>query len=106
MKQPPGGDLFDQLPDARERERIEPLVEGAGFRLERIVSRGQASPEGFWYDQPEDEWVAGQLLQLATLGFDTAPRLEQQGNGHHRDYAENRQKHGGGSHGAAVLRAC
>jgi len=28
-----------------------------GPRVERIVSRGQASPPGFWYDQEEDEWV-------------------------------------------------
>jgi cupin 2 domain-containing protein len=26
-------------------------------RIERIVSVGHASPEGFWYDQNEDEWV-------------------------------------------------
>ena len=33
------------------------LVAGRGVRLERIVSSGQASPEGFWYDQLEAEWV-------------------------------------------------
>jgi cupin 2 domain-containing protein len=26
-------------------------------RIERIVSRGHASPPGFWYDQPEHEFV-------------------------------------------------
>jgi cupin 2 domain-containing protein len=26
-------------------------------RIERIVSSGQASPPGFWYDQPDDEFV-------------------------------------------------
>ena len=26
-------------------------------RIERIISHGQASPEGSWYDQDEDEWV-------------------------------------------------
>lgn len=25
--------------------------------MERIVSTGQASPPGFWYDQAEGEWV-------------------------------------------------
>ena len=25
--------------------------------MERIVSRGHASPDGFWYDQDENEWV-------------------------------------------------
>ncbi|WP_305041990.1 cupin domain-containing protein [Geoalkalibacter sp.] len=26
-------------------------------RIERIVSRGHASPEGFWYDQAQNEFV-------------------------------------------------
>ncbi len=29
----------------------------AGVRIERIVSRGHATPEGSWYDQDHDEWV-------------------------------------------------
>ena len=29
-----------------------------GPRIERIVSEGHVSPEGFWYDQDEPEWVA------------------------------------------------
>ena len=33
------------------------LVEKAGVRIERIVSTGQASPLGFWCDQPDDELV-------------------------------------------------
>lgn len=33
------------------------LFEKAGVKIERIASHGQASPEGFWYDQPQDEWV-------------------------------------------------
>ena len=27
------------------------------MRIERIVSQGHASPEGFWYDQDQHEWV-------------------------------------------------
>lgn len=38
-------------------ERFEPLVTRPGLRIERILSTGQASPEGFWYDQAEDEFV-------------------------------------------------
>lgn len=33
------------------------LTEVAGGRVEVIVSSGHASPEGFVYDQHEDEWV-------------------------------------------------
>jgi len=38
-------------------ERLEALAAGRGVRVERIVSRGHASPEGFWYDQETEEWV-------------------------------------------------
>ena len=41
------------LPD----EVVDLLVERSGLRIERIVSTGQATPEGQWYDQDTDEWV-------------------------------------------------
>lgn len=40
-----------------EDERFDTLFAGATTRIERIVSWGQASPPGFWYDQEEGEWV-------------------------------------------------
>ena len=50
--------LFRDLPAGPEaRERIECLLDRPGLRVERIVSSGQASPPGFWYDQAEHEWV-------------------------------------------------
>jgi cupin 2 domain-containing protein len=49
--------LLQNLPDASAEEVIETLLESGPVRIERIVSHGQASPEGFWYDQEEDEWV-------------------------------------------------
>ena len=33
------------------------LLETPRVRIERIVSTGQASPPGFWYDQDRAEWV-------------------------------------------------
>jgi cupin 2 domain-containing protein len=52
------GNLFDSLPPASlEEEVFETLAEVAGARIERIVSSGQRSPEGFWYDQGRDELV-------------------------------------------------
>ena len=36
---------------------MEDLVDDGSVRIERIVSKGHASPEGFWYDQEDDEWV-------------------------------------------------
>ena len=40
-----------------EQEIIEKLLTHAHFTLERIVSTGQATPTGQWYDQGQDEWV-------------------------------------------------
>lgn len=51
------GNIFADLSGKRAEERIDALLSAPGLRIERIVSTGQASPEGFWYDQPEDEWV-------------------------------------------------
>ena len=49
--------LLEEQPSARETEVSELLLRANGIRVERIVSVGQASPEGFWYDQGEAEWV-------------------------------------------------
>lgn len=40
-----------------KEELIETIFQTSGFRIERIVSNGQSSAEGFWYDQEENEWV-------------------------------------------------
>lgn len=42
---------------AAEVERVDAIVRSRACRVERIVSRGQVSPPGFWYDQDENEWV-------------------------------------------------
>ena len=49
--------LLHNLPDARTGEIVERLAGGNAARIERIVSHGQASPDGFWYDQDEAEFV-------------------------------------------------
>ena len=49
--------VLDDLPDARAGEVTETLLAAPEMRIERIVSLGQASPPGFWYDQEEAEWV-------------------------------------------------
>ena len=56
MKYPPRN-LFQNLPVALNQESIETLIDQNAIRIERIVSRGQHSPAGFWYDQDEHEWV-------------------------------------------------
>ena len=49
--------LFLDLPDAVREEGTDVLASSDQVRIERIVSRGQKSPPGFWYDQEWDEWV-------------------------------------------------
>jgi len=51
------GNLFAGAPARLEEEEIAPLAAWRGGRIERIVSTGQASPPGFWYDQDGSEWV-------------------------------------------------
>ena len=68
------GNLFAPPATAVADEQFETLLTRPGLRIERIVSNGQASPPGFWYEQPEDEWVV--LLQgSAELGFADGARL-------------------------------
>ena len=49
--------LFDEIPSKISDELITVLAESNGVKIERIVSDGHASPEGFWYDQDQNEWV-------------------------------------------------
>jgi cupin 2 domain-containing protein len=60
--------LFAPLPEARAGEAVSVLCAVPGLRIVRIVSRGQASPPGFWYDQAETEWVL-LLAGVAELRF-------------------------------------
>jgi cupin 2 domain-containing protein len=45
------------------------LQAGDGVRIERIVSTGHRSPDGFWYDQDQHEWVVV-LKGAAKLEFE------------------------------------
>lgn len=71
----PQGNFFAGLPTAAEMpaalaagERFESLLQRPGLRIERIVSTGQASPPGFWYEQADAEWVL-LFSGAATLRF-------------------------------------
>jgi cupin 2 domain-containing protein len=64
--------LFTNLPSTSPTELFTTLLHAGKVRIERIVSYGQASPEGFWYDQDQDEWVI--VLQgAAKLNLQIAP---------------------------------
>ena len=51
------GNVFAAIPATLDAELVETLVAAKAVRVERIVSRGHASPESGWYDQDEDELV-------------------------------------------------
>jgi cupin 2 domain-containing protein len=63
------GNLLAASSGQTDAEVIEVLAQHAGIRIERIVSTGQASPPGFWYDQPDDELVV-LLAGSAVLRFE------------------------------------
>jgi len=54
-------------------EISETLLKTKDFKLERIVSSGQATPPGKWYDQDTNEWVillsgsAGLLMEVRQI---------------------------------------
>lgn len=49
--------LFAGIPAALPTEWFQGLYDNGRTRIERIVSRGHRSPDGFWFDQAWDEWV-------------------------------------------------
>lgn len=65
----PLANLFAHVPPGLPDELTETLLDSPAVRIERIVSRGHASADDFWYDQEEDEWVV-LLRGHARLAFD------------------------------------
>ena len=56
-------------------EKFEQIVSGKNIQIERIISRGQTTTSGDWYDQTTDEWVI--LLQgEAELSYDDETRVK------------------------------
>ena len=67
--------LFENIPESAPEEIMTELLSADGVRIERIVSFGQSSPDGFWYDQKENEWVL--LLEgSATLGLEQGATID------------------------------
>ena len=72
--------LFAALPGKQAGELMTELLSAAELRIERIVSTGQASPPGFWYDQEWNEWIA-LLSGSARLRLEGEPRPRAMGPG-------------------------
>src|SRR3954464_6879737 len=67
--------LFAEIPADLPDELIQTLLGTQGVRIERIVSLGHTSPEGFWYDQEAHEWVL-LLMGAARLTFEGEEPIE------------------------------
>jgi cupin 2 domain-containing protein len=75
------GSLLADIPDRLEAERFDQLLKVANIRIERIVSTGQTTPPGEWFDQAWDEWVL--LISGAAeiiLAEEDVPRLLKPGD--------------------------
>lgn len=54
--------IFSALPTTPQKDELfETILENEHIKLERIITTGQITPQGQWYDQAQDEWVM--LLQ-------------------------------------------
>lgn len=73
--------LFSSLPTAPGTEEFTTLLASGGTKIERIVSCSHASPDGFWYDQADDEWVLV-LEGTATLEFESGTPVEMKAGDH------------------------
>lgn len=82
--------LLRDLPDAVKAEVTEILLQAAAVRVERIVSHGEASLDGFWYDQDEAEWVVV-LSGAARLRFADETEARVLGPGDHVNIAAHRR---------------
>ena len=82
--------IFTELPPASTAEQFLELLAGPGFEVERIVSYGQVSSPGFWYDPPNGEWVL--LLQGdAKIRFEDEPAPRTMKPGDFVDIAPHRR---------------
>lgn len=49
--------IYKQIPDNLGEEVFEVLEQSKAVKIERIISKGHASPGTGWYDQELNEWV-------------------------------------------------
>lgn len=65
--------IFADIPVQGSGEFFQDILRADSFRIERIVSHGEKSPDGFWFDQEENEWVM-LLAGEAELSFEDGKR--------------------------------
>ena len=67
--------FFENIPHNLPEELFETIIQSDNVRIERLISDGHTSPQNFWYDQEQNEFVL--LLQgSAILEFDNSESIE------------------------------
>ena len=67
--------IYELSQEVSQLEKFEQIVLGKNIQIERIISTGQTTPSGQWYDQELDEWVI--LLQgEAELAYGDNTRIK------------------------------
>lgn len=61
--------IFKEIPADMNEEFFDILVQSGNVKVERIISKGHASPDSGWYDQEHNEWVIV-LKGEAVLAFE------------------------------------
>lgn len=51
------GNIFELIPEKLDEELVGVLLKNENVTIERIVSKGHASPATGWYDQEQNEWA-------------------------------------------------
>ena len=67
--------IFNLPAPLPQKELFESLLANDNILIERIISTGQATPPGEWYEQNKDEWVV--LLQgEAILAYEDGSQIK------------------------------
>lgn len=92
--------IFGNVPVNLKQELFEEILSGNNFKIDRIVSVGHSSPNGFWYDQDKNEFVIvisgsarlsfndGQIIDLKPGDYLTIPAHKK----HRVDWTDPNQK--------------
>jgi cupin 2 domain-containing protein len=49
--------IFENIQPTSDKELIDVLFQNTNIVIERIVSYGFPTPDGFWYNQEKNEWL-------------------------------------------------
>lgn len=68
--------IFEGIVPNKDAEQFETILERGNAKIERIISSGQCTPEGEFYDQSQDEWVMVLKGRAVVSFIDSGERFE------------------------------